>query len=290
MNWIKYRYLYFTISGIVIFSGIFSLLKWGINFGVEFRGGTLVEYKIQNETSVPIINTIVEKNGLQLVSLQKTETGSVLLKMGEVSPAQRVLLKAHIEEVGGTTEELRFEAVGPTVGRELIKKTIYGLILATSAILFWVAIQFNSFKFGVSAVLAMLHDSLVTIGLYSIIAHFYGAEIDLLFVTALLTILSFSVHDTIVLYDRIRELKRKSSEDLKTLANEAISETMVRSLNNSFVVVIMMVALLLLGGSTIRWFIATLLIGTITGAYSSPFVAVPILVTWDELQKKYKKS
>lgn len=290
MNWIKYRYLYFTISGIVIFSGIFSLLKWGINFGVEFRGGTLVEYKIQNETSVPIINTIVEKNGLQLVSLQKTETGSVLLKMGEVSPAQRVLLKAHIEEVGGTTEELRFEAVGPTVGRELIKKTIYGLILATSAILFWVAIQFNSFKFGVSAVLAMLHDSLVTIGLYSIIAHFYGAEIDLLFVTALLTILSFSVHDTIVLYDRIRELKRKSSEDLKTLANEAISETMVRSLNNSFVVVIMMVALLLLGGPTIRWFIATLLIGTITGAYSSPFVAVPILVTWDELQKKYKKS
>lgn len=290
MNWIKYRYLYFTISGIVIFSGIFSLLKWGINFGVEFRGGTLVGYKIQNETSVPNINTIVEKDGLQLVSLQKTETGSVLLKMGEVSPAQRALLKAHIEEVGGTTEELRFEAVGPTVGKELIKKTIYGLILATSAILFWVAIQFNSFKFGVSAVLAMLHDSLVTIGLYSIIAHFYGAEIDLLFVTALLTILSFSVHDTIVLYDRIRELKKKSSEDLKTLANKAISETMVRSLNNSFVVVIMMVALLLLGGPTIRWFIATLLIGTITGAYSSPFVAVPILVTWDELQKKYKKS
>jgi len=131
---------------------------------------------------------------------------------------------------------------------------------------------------------------LVVIGMYSIFGHFFGAEVDLLFVTALLTILSFSVHDTIIVYDRVRESKKGFGDDIYHLANKAVSETMVRSLNNSFVVIFMMVALLLLGGETIRWFVATLLVGTISGAYSSPFVAVPILVTWDELEKKLKRK
>lgn len=289
INWMKYRALYFSISAVVILSGIFSMLKWGINFGVEFKGGTLIEYKVSTETPQSVVETIVGQQGLQLVSYQQTDSGSFILKLGEVTPSQREMLKVKLSEAGGNAEELRFESVGPVVGQELIKKTVYGLVIAAVSILLWVALQFKSIKFGVSAVLAMIHDSLVTIGIYSIIAHFYGAEIDLLFVTAVLTILSFSVHDTIVLYDRIRELKKGSLQSINDLANTAISETMVRSLNNSFVVLIMMAALLLMGGVTIKWFIATLLVGTITGAYSSPFVAVPILVTWDELQKKYKK-
>ena len=289
INWMKYRALYFSISAVVILSGMFSMLKWGINFGVEFKGGTLIEYKVSTETLQSVVETIVGQQGLQLVSYQQTDSGSFILKLGEVTPSQREMLKVKLSEAGGNAEELRFESVGPVVGQELIKKTIYGLVIAAVSILLWVALQFKSIKFGVSAVLAMIHDSLVTIGIYSIIAHFYGAEIDLLFVTAVLTILSFSVHDTIVLYDRIRELKKGSLQSINDLANTAISETMVRSLNNSFVVLIMMAALLLMGGVTIKWFIATLLVGTITGAYSSPFVAVPILVTWDELQKKYKK-
>ena len=289
INWMKYRALYFSISAVVILSGMFSMLKWGINFGVEFKGGTLIEYKVSTETLQSVVETIVGQQGLQLVSYQQTDSGSFILKLGEVTPSQREMLKVKLSEAGGNAEELRFESVGPVVGQELIKKTVYGLVIAAVSILLWVALQFKSIKFGVSAVLAMIHDSLVTIGIYSIIAHFYGAEIDLLFVTAVLTILSFSVHDTIVLYDRIRELKKGSLQSINDLANTAISETMVRSLNNSFVVLIMMAALLLMGGVTIKWFIATLLVGTITGAYSSPFVAVPILVTWDELQKKYKK-
>ena len=164
------------------------------------------------------------------------------------------------------------------------------MFLASLVILLWVAIQFKSFKFGISAVLAMLHDSLVVIGTYSIFSHFFGAEVDMLFVTALLTVLSFSVHDTIIVYDRIRESKKGLSDDLYDLANKATSETMVRSLNNTFVVIFMMVALLLLGGPTIKWFVATLLVGTISGAYSSPFVAVSILVTLDEISKRFKKN
>ncbi|HKC05194.1 MAG TPA: protein translocase subunit SecF [Patescibacteria group bacterium] len=287
--WMKYRWLYLLISGIVILSGIFSMLTWGLKIGVEFKGGTLIEYKLTKDIGSENITDIVKADKLEVVSVQKTETGSYLLKLGQVNPAQRSEVKQFIEKAAGKTDELRFETIGPTVGPELVRKTIYGLLVAAFGILLWVAIQFKSFKFGVSAVLAMFHDSLVVIGMYSIFGHFFGAEIDLLFVTALLTILSFSVHDTIIVYDRIRESKKAFGDDIYDLANKATSETMVRSLNNTFVVVFMMVALLLLGGATIRWFVATLLVGTISGAYSSPFVAVPILVTWDEIQKKLKK-
>lgn len=289
INWMKYRWLYLLISGTVILSGIFSLFKWGLQIGVEFKGGTLIEYQLGKDLGADKIENVVKQNGVEVVSIQKTATNSYLLKLGQVENTQRVNIKAGIEKLGVTTNELSFETIGPTVGLELVKKTIYGMLIASLGILLWVAIQFKSFKFGLSAVLAMLHDSLVVIGMYSLFGHFFGAEVDLLFVTALLTILSFSVHDTIIVYDRIRESKKNFGEDLYDLANKATSETMVRSLNNTFVVVFMMVALLLLGGTTVRWFVATLLVGTISGAYSSPFVAVSILVTWDELSKKLKK-
>ena len=289
INWMKYRWLYLLISGTVILSGIFSLLKWGLQIGVEFKGGTLIEYRLSKDVGVDKIGQVAKQNGIEVVSIQKTATNSDLLELGQVDSMHRTNLKAGIEKLGVTVDELRFETIGPTVGPELVKKTAYGMLIASIGILLWVALQFKSFKFGLSAVLAMLHDSLVVIGTYSLFGHFFGAEVDLLFVTALLTILSFSVHDTIIVYDRIRESKKNFGDSLYNLANKATSETMVRSLNNTFVLVFMMIALLLLGGSTIKWFVATLLVGSISGAYSSPFVAVSILVTWDELQKKFKK-
>ena len=136
----------------------------------------------------------------------------------------------------------------------------------------------------------MLHDTLMLIGGFSILGHFFGAEIDFLFVTAALTILSFSVHDTIVVFDRIREKQKKEGGELINVVNSAITETMNRSLNNSFTIIFMLLSLVLLGGDTIRWFAIALLIGTISGTYSSPFVAVPLLITWERLEKKFKKS
>lgn len=250
----------------------------------------MVEYKLERDIGPNKITTSVKQVGVEVTSVQKTQSGSYILKLGQVDPTKRANIQSSLEKSAGKVTELRFETIGPTVGPELVRKTLYGLLLAAGGILLWVAIQFKSFKFGLSAVLAMLHDSLVVVGMYSIFGHFFGAEVDLLFVTALLTILSFSVHDTIIVYDRIRESKKGIGADLYDLANKATSETMVRSLNNTFVLVFMMVALLLLGGPTIKWFVATLLVGSISGAYSSPFVAVSILVTWDELQKKFKKS
>lgn len=261
--WMKYRWLYLLISGVVLISGIFSMVRWGFKVGIEFTGGVVAEYKFPDGTNKVFRYPPMDEAGAQKIRSEfKTQNAT----------------------------EISFDNVGPSVGPELIKKTLYALALSAGLILLWVAYQFKSLKFGVSATLATVHDSLVLLGSFSLLGHFMGAEIDFLFVTAMLTILSFSVHDTIVVFDRIRERKKKigMGMDLKILANEAISETMVRSLNNSFTIIFMLVALVLMGGDSTKWFAVALLIGTISGTYSSPFVAISILVTWDEIQKKFK--
>ncbi len=268
MKWMKYRFIYLLISGTLIIAGILSMIKWGFNVGIEFTGGSTLEYKLPNGN----IKTYKEK---------------------EITEERKIEIKTNLEkEVGGEVLEVGFESIGPTVGPETVKRTIYALIISTSAILLWIAYQFKNYKFGVSATLATLHDSLILIGSFSLLGHFFGAEIDFLFVTALLTILSFSVHDTIVVFDRIREMSKGSIKSVSELADIAISETMVRSINNSFTIIFMLLSLILLGGESIKWFAVALLIGTVSGTYSSPFVAVSILATWDGFAKKarLKKS
>lgn len=288
MNWMKFRSIYFAISAVFIFIGVFSLIKWGFNLGIDFTGGTVAEYKISGDVNQETLIENIQKNDIKVSSVQKKDN-IYTFNLSPLKSEQKEKLNNSIKLTYKDSEELRFETVGPIVGPELIKKTVYALLIASMLILFWVAYQFKSIKFGTSAILAMLHDSLILLGSFALLGHLYNVQIDFLFVTAVLTILSFSVHDTIVVYDRIREFQKKSGGNIYELANKAISETMVRSLNNSFTIIFMLFALVLLGGDSIRWFAVALLIGTISGTYSSPFVAVPILVTWDELQKKLRK-
>ncbi len=291
MNWMKYRWLYLLISLIVIGSGVFGFFKWGLNFGVDFKGGSIAEFKFEKEVSTEKIISGLDEEGIKVISVQKLEGNTYLFKLNPLTSEERQKTKTFLTEnnKGNTVDELRFETVGPSVGPELIKKTVYAIVVASSLILLWVAYQFKSIKFGTCAVLAMIHDSLVLVGSFALLGHFFLAEIDFLFVTAILTILSFSVHDTIVVYDRIRESQKKLGGDIYDLANIATSQTMVRSLNNSFTIIFMLIALILLGGLSIRWFAVALLIGTVSGTYSSPFVAVSLLVTWDQIEKKIKK-
>lgn len=263
MNWMKYRSLYLFISLFVLGAGVSGFFKWGMKVGIDFTGGIVAEYKL--------------KDG-------ETET----FKYKPLSKEESEKVRKDFKDLGA--EEIRFENVGPSIGPELIKKTVYALLISAFLILLWIAYQFKSIKFGVSATIATLHDSLVLLGAYALLGHFFGAEIDFLFVTAMLTTLSFSVHDTIVVYDRIRETQKKYGGSMREVANKAITETMVRSLNNSFTIIFMLLSLILLGGETTKWFSVALLIGTISGTYSSPFVAVPILVTWDEVEKKLRKN
>lgn len=261
MNWMKYRWLYLLLSGTLIIVGTFSMLKWGFKVGIDFTGGVVAEYKFPD--------------GATKVFRYKVMSDTEIEK-----------IKADFKKQNAT--EISFESVGPSIGPELIRKTIYALLISAVAILLWIAYQFNSLKFGISATLATLHDTLILLGSFSLFGHFYGAEVDFLFVTAVLTILSFSVHDTIVVFDRIREMRKKGGGEMIDMANNALSETMVRSLNNSFTIIFMLIALILMGGESTKWFSVALLVGTISGTYSSPFVAVPILVTWDEVSKKLK--
>ncbi len=249
--------MYLIISSVVIGSGLYSMVIWGFNLSIDFTGGTIVEY-------------------------QKKSDG---LKFTEATgPKSQEEVKREDADI------VRFETVGPTLSQEILRRTLIGVGIAAVGILFWVAWQFKSIQFGVSAILAMIHDSFVLVGFFSVFGHFYKAPIDTLFVTELLTTLAFSVHDTIVVFDRIREMKRKLGGSPYELANIAISQTMVRSLNNSLTVIFVLVALALLGGLNLFWFAIALLIGTVTGTYSSPFVAVPLLVTWEEVKGLLKKK
>jgi preprotein translocase subunit SecF len=282
MNWMKHLSIYFLISGLVIIPGIYSLVKYGFKLSIEFTGGTMVTVEPAN-TKQFLMDTLKDYN-----PQVESETGKdVTLKLKELSEEK---LNEIITTNNKDKKEIAiksFEVIGPVLGQETLKKTINALLLSSLLLLSYISFAFKQFKYGVSAVLAMLHDTLVLLGSFSLLGHFYGIEVDLLFVTAVLTILSFSVHDTIVVYDRIRELSHKvKGVSFIDLVNQAVSETMVRSLNNSLTIIFMLIAMFLMGGETTRYFSLALLIGTVTGTYSSTFTAAPILVLWDKLSKK----
>lgn len=291
INFLKYRWLYFLISAIVIGAGLFSVFKWGFRYSIDFIGGTNIDYQFSKQVDTKLMNGIIKevfKDAKTEIIDQKYEKDRLTMKTKVMNEQTNYLLKNNLENNLKTKiTVLKYETVGPTLGKEAIKKTLVASVLAIIGILIYMSFAFKGFNFAFSAVLAMLHDLLVVVGTYSLLCHFFGAEVDTMFVTAVLTTMSFSVHDTIVIFDKIREDNDSDkSNNIKQSANKALTETMVRSLNNSMTIIFMLLALTLMGGSTIRFFIITLLIGTITGTYSSPFVATPILV-W--LEKKKKK-
>ncbi len=289
IDWLKYKKITLALSFVMIVVSTISLTLWGLRLGVDFRGGTIIEYAFSREVSTEDLTKVITETGLDVASIQKTSDNTYLLRFPPFSGEEKETVRGAVESYAGELEERRFETVGPSIGPELIKKTVYAIAFATGAILLWIAYQFKSIKYGTSAILAMLHDTFILVGVYSLLGHLMQVEIDFLFVTALLTILSFSVHDTIVVYDRVRETQKKEGGDISILANRAITETMVRSLNNSFTIIFMLVALVLLGGTTVQWFALALLVGTVLGTYSSPFVAVPFLVMWSQFENKKNK-
>lgn len=291
-NFMKWRKVYLLISLVVIVPGLFTLFRYGLKPSVDFTGGTLLEFQVSGESNVSNdqINTIFTNQQLEIGSIQSSGDRSYIARLKQIDNVQKEQLLASMSASFGLTKELRFETVGPTLGKELLQKTFIASLIAISGILLYVAWAFKNIRYGVSAIVALIHDVLVVLGIFAILGQWKGIEVDSLFVTAVLTTMSFSVHDTIVVFDRIRELAKKhSGMSFELLINQALSETMVRSLNNSLTIMFMLLALVLLGGDSIRWFAVALLIGTITGTYSSPFVATPVLFFLNQLQKHRKK-
>ncbi len=295
MNLIKHSMLYILISLIVLIPGIVSLFVYGLNLAIDYTGGSVVQY----ESPAAIENIEEVENSIKEVfSAKSVEIENILFERDNLAVVrtkpmdvnQNEEIKTEIQAIYPNLNQISFETVGPAVGVEAAKDALIAIGLATLGILLYIAYSFrnvpkpySSFRFGVAAVAAMLHDALVVIGIFSILGHFLGVEIDALFITALLTIIGFSVHDTIVVFDRIRENLRKlpSSWGFSEVVNYSLVETLNRSLVTSLTVIIVLSALYLLGGESIKYFSLALLIGIISGTYSSLFNASPILVLWE---------
>jgi len=279
---------WFVISGVVILPGILSLIVWGLNLGIDFKGGTIIEYKLTKPVEIKEIKKKLQSENLPGLTLASTGVSSILLKTlplekEKISTINQTLKKDF------DAQEIRQETVGPVVGKDLKRKAAWSVVLACIGIVLYIAWAFrnipkpnSSFRFGICAIVALIHDILVAVGSFSIIGHFLHYEVDAYFITALLTILGFSVHDTIVVFDRIREnLKKIPQADFEYVANESIIQTLTRSINTSLTVLFTLFSLFILGGSSIRPFVLTLLIGITTGTYSSIFNATPLLVIWE---------
>ena len=287
---------YFAFSAILITPGMVALVIWGLNLGVDFTGGTLLEYEFKQAVNKSEISSVLTEAKIEVHSVQETSENTYLIRSKPLSDDE---IKKSVEALGAKFEEpkeLRRETIGPTIGEELLRKAIIAVVIAAAAIVIYITWAFrkvpkpaSSWRFGVSAVIALLHDALFVLGLFSILGHFFAVEVDTLFVTALLTVIGFSVHDTIVVFDRIREnLIREVSPSFSETVNHSIIQTLSRSLNTTMTVILVLAAVLLFGGASIRWFIVALLSGITVGTYSSIFNASPTLVLWQELTKSKK--
>jgi preprotein translocase subunit SecF len=263
------------------------LFRWGLRPSIDFTGGTVLAVKLEKTPAHEVLERIAKENSIDLVEIQKNSTTEVTFRIKPTSEEVIDDFQKSLQTESGTLVVLRKDMVGPVIGSELLYKAIVASILVVIAILSYVAYAFKSFKYGVSAVASLVHDMLIMFCSFSLLGHFFGVEVDTLFVTAFLTTMSFSVHDTIVIFDRIREYRRKDTRThLTNLSDIALTETIGRSLVNSFTIIFMLLSLVLMGGETVRWFAMALLIGTITGTYSSPFVATPVLLLLDRWEKK----
>lgn len=285
-DFLRYKKIYLLISSVVILSGLFSILVWRYNYSIDFVGGTNLEYQLSKSVNEKEIREVFSKNSIDVATLEVNENVLNVRTKAIDEKAEARLKKDLQEQLKTEVTIFRSETVGPTLGRETMIKTLIASLLAILGILIYITFAFKSLNFAIAAIVALFHDFLVLVGVYSLLSHFFGAQLDTLFVTAVLTTMSFSVHDTIVIFDKIREYKSEGVEHIEYYANKALTETLVRSINNSMTIIFMLLALVLLGGSTIKFFVAALLIGTLTGAYSSPFVATPVLVWLEKMRKR----
>jgi preprotein translocase subunit SecF len=286
---VKHRYLYFGISLLVIIPGLIALIVWGLPLGIDFKGGSFLDVRFDNGT-VPQpaqVAAIYTENGFSDSIVQTTGENGIVIRSLEMTDAQRNQLVSEMEtRFNSTITVQRFESVGPSVGQEVAKRAAGAVGLAALGILLYITYAFrgvpNAFRFGVAAIIAMLHDVAVVLGVEAIIAHFFHWEVDSLFLTALLTVIGFSVHDTIVVFDRIREnLNIYRKLPYETVVNHSIVQTLVRSINTQLTVMLVLLSLAMFGGITIRHFVIILLVGVFSGTYSSIFNASPILVVWE---------
>lgn len=298
MNIIGRKNWYFGLSLLVIIPGIIAIMLWGLNLSIDFTGGSRLTLSFNNAVSnnqVRIVSKILKTEKIKIASIEKSNK-LIFVRTSPMDQNQNNKFISTLSKEFKDVKEQEFETIGPVIGQETTLNALKAVGIASILIILYITWSFrhvpkpaSSFRFGVCAIIALIHDVLVVVGIFAILGHFFGVEVDSLFVTAILTVIGFSVHDTIVVFDRIREnLRRMGGTDFSKTVNESILQTINRSLNTSLTVILVLIALLLFGGESIRWFVIALLIGITSGTYSSIFNASPLLVLWQELKTKRK--
>lgn len=288
---IKNSWRWFGFSIFLALIAIFSLSYFGLRLGIDYKGGTVIEFQSASSNKIDLTKIILDEQGFSGYQIKESGGNKAIIRLETLTNDQHIKLNDTLKDKLDSFSETQYDTVGPTVSKELTNKSILAVIIASIGIIIYVAYAFrkvpkplSSWKFGVCAVVALIHDLLITAGFVALLGHFFiWMEVDALFVTALLTIMGFSVHDTIVVYDRLREnFIKNPKENIELVAEESINQTIVRSINTSMTTIIVLFALLIFGSNSIKHFVATLSFGIIIGTYSSIFNATPLVVLWQK--------
>jgi len=291
---ISMRKWWYILSLVIIIPGTLSLAVWRLKPSIDFTGGTQIEFSGTQDQAK--LDTIAKTDKLENYTITKAN-GSLIFRTKTVDLVKQNKLKADVESQISGAKQTRVDTVGPSISKELTRNSILMTVAACLVIIAYIAIMFrkipkpaNSWEFGTAAIIALLHDALVVLGVFSLLGHFFNVEVDPLFITAILTIIGFSVHDTIVIFDRIREnLVRGSYPDFETTVTVSVYEMLPRTINTSFLVWVILLVLYFFGGESTKYFVLALLIGILSGTYSSILNASPLLVSWEEFKAKRKK-
>ena len=289
-NWL------FALSILVLVPGIIAFATWGLKLGIDFTGGSLIDLAFTSgRPEIALIQQVITKTGVGEAQLQTKGDQEIVVRLPHLTNDQHQKVIGDLRAKFTGLEERSYETIGPTIGKELRDTSVTLTILVLVFIVAYVAWSFRrvsrgpvkSWAYGLAAVIALIHDLFVVVGIFAILGHYFNIELDSLFVTALLTVLGFSVHDTIVVFDRIRErLGLSAGKSFEDLVNESLNQTLVRSLNTSLTTLLVLLALYLFGGESIKNFTLALLIGITSGTYSSIFVASALLVVWHDWKRK----
>ena len=295
MFFIKYRKLFYTIASLVVIASIVFVSMWGLKLGIDFTGGTLWEMEFSgNLPASAEISSVLSGEGLEASTIQPAGGKGYILRFRPLDESQHQSALSAMGKKFGTIDELRFEAIGPSIGKELRDKAVYAIILSIIAVIIYVAIAFrkvekvvSSWVYGGLVILAMLHDVLLPLGVFAFLGKFYDVEITSVFVAAILTIAGYSINDTIVVFDRVREnLRRHTHDEFTALVGASIKQTMARSVNTTLTTLLALSAIYFFGGESTKHFALALIIGIFSGAYSSIFIASPLLVSWSLWRNK----
>lgn len=297
---VTYRKFFYALSALLVVASLGALFMWGLLFGIDFKGGSLIE--VEYETVRPDKELVAQELDMLSIgdySIRETGERGFIVRTREIAPAEKnVILSAFSFDNTARFVEKRFDSIGPILGKEALQKAWISIVLVLLAIVIFITFVFRrvshpiaSWKYGLIAILALMHDVIIPMGVFATLGHFAGVEIDTLFVTALLVILGFSIHDTIVVFDRVREnLKRnveyKEKKNFDAIVGESINQTFVRSINTSLSTLIAVLVLYVWGPDATKHFSLALLVGLTAGTYSSIFLGSPLLVTVFKLQEK----